>query len=202
MRSRCRTPFSCAAARPGAELAGDVERLVGRQPADAPQERGEVLAVDQLHGQEEVALRLPHVVHAADRGVRDLPGHPDLAVEAGEPLAVRVEAVGQELEGDRLLELQVVGAVDLAHPAAAEEPDDAVAAGQDRAGHEPLAAGAPGPARGGPLAARGRRRRGGARGTRGRAGRALRDVEAGPAGRARPLGGVDGGGAAGAREHG
>ena len=131
----------------GAELARDLERLVGRQPADAPQERGEVLAVHELHGQEEVALRFPHVVDAADRRVRDLPGHPHLAVEAREPLAVRVEAVGQELEGDRLLELQVVGAVDLAHPPAADEPDDAVAAGQDGPGHEPLAARAPGAAR-------------------------------------------------------
>ena len=124
---------------PRAELPRDVERLVGRQPADAPQERREVLAVHQLHGQEEVALRLPHVVHPADRRVRDLPRHPDLAVEPREPLAVCVEPVRQELEGDRLLELQVVGPVDLAHPAAADEPGDAVAPRQDRAGHEPLA---------------------------------------------------------------
>ena len=173
---------------PGAELSRDVEGLVGRQTADAPQERREVLAVHQLHGQEEVALRLPHVVHAADRRVGDLPGHPDLAVEPGEPLAVRVEAVGKELEGDRLVELQVVGPVDLAHPAAAEEPGDAVAPRQDRPGHEPLAARAPRTrSRGfapGPAKASARR----SPGAGGGAGRAVGDVQAGPAGRTRPVG--------------
>ena len=43
---------------------------------------------------------------------------------------------GQELERDRLAELQVVGAVDLAHAAAAEQADDAIAAAEDRARRE------------------------------------------------------------------
>ncbi len=185
-----------------AELAGDVERLVGGQSSDAAQERGEVLAVHELHGQEEVPFRLPHVVDAADRGVRDLPGHAHLAVEAREALPVLVEAVGQELEGDRLLELQVVGAVDLAHPAPADQPDDPVAAGQDRPGHEPLAGRAPGAVRGRDLPVRRGRRRRGSRGARGRAGRAVRDVEARPAGRAGAQGALDGSRAGGTGEHG
>ena len=63
--------------------------LSGGQPADAPQERGEVLAVHELHREEEVALRLAHVVDAADRRVRHLARHAHLAVEAREPLARR-----------------------------------------------------------------------------------------------------------------
>ena len=80
------------------------------------------------------------VADAADRRVRDLARHAHLAVEAGRGARRRrSSAVGQELEGDRLLELQVVGAVDLAHPAAAEKADDAVAPAEDGAGREALA---------------------------------------------------------------
>ena len=42
----------------------------------------------------------------------------------------------QELERDRLSELQVFGSIDFAHAAAAQQADDAVAAGQHRAGNE------------------------------------------------------------------
>ena len=74
--------------QPGAELPRDLERLVRRQPADPPQQRGEVLAVHELHRQEEVALGLADVVDAAHRRVRDLARDAHLAVEAREPLAV------------------------------------------------------------------------------------------------------------------
>ena len=50
--------------------------------------------------------------------------------------ASRCDAGGQELQRDRLAERQVVGAVHLAHAAAAEQRDDAVAAGDDRPGRE------------------------------------------------------------------
>ena len=67
---------------PGAELPRDLERLVRRQPADAPQQRGEVLAVHVLHREEVLAVDLADVVDAADVGVRDLPRDADLGVEA------------------------------------------------------------------------------------------------------------------------
>ena len=47
--------------------------------------------------------------------------------------------VRQELQRDRLVEREVVGAVHLAHAAASEQRDEAVAAGDDRAGREPIA---------------------------------------------------------------
>ncbi len=61
---------------------------------------------------------------------------PHLGVEALEAARRPRRASGQELERDRLAELQVVGAVDLAHAAAAEQPDDAVALGEHGPGRE------------------------------------------------------------------
>ena len=57
--------------------------------------------------------------------------------EALEGLWIRVESVGQELEGDGLPELQVVGPVDLAHAPLSQQARDAVAAGQEEARKEP-----------------------------------------------------------------
>ncbi len=184
-----------------AELPRDLERLVRRQPPDPAQQRGEVLAVHELHRDEEVALRLGHVVDAAHGRVRHVARDAHLAVEAREPLAVAVEAVRQELERDRLLELEVVGAVDLAHPAAAQQADDPVAPGEHCPGYEPLAGQPPPAVRGrARLLAGGRRPR--RRGVRRGAGRALGDVEAGSACRTGGLGTGDGRGAGGTREHG
>ena len=122
-----------------AHLARDLDRLVGRKPPDAPQQRGQVLAVDVLHREEVPSLDLADVVDAADVGVRDAAGVADLGVEAVDPGRLRGELRRQELQRDRLPELQVVGAVDLAHAAAADEADDAVALAEDRAGREAAA---------------------------------------------------------------
>ena len=51
---------------------------------------------------------------------------PHLVVEPVEAAGVARERRGQELQRDRLPELQVVGAIDLAHAALAESRDDAV----------------------------------------------------------------------------
>ena len=48
-----------------------------------------------------------------------------------------IDLLGQELQRDRLTELEVVGAIDLAHPAPAEAPDDAIAGVEQGAGREP-----------------------------------------------------------------
>jgi hypothetical protein len=123
---------------PRRHLPRDVQGLVLRETPDPAEERRQVLPVHELHRQEVLPLGLADVPHAADGRVRDLARHADLAVKALQALGVALERAGQELEGDRLLELQVVRAVDLAHPAAAEETDDAVALAEHRAGREPL----------------------------------------------------------------
>ena len=66
----------------GAQLTGDVDDLLGRQPADAPEQRGQVLALDQLHRVEDAALGLADVEDAAHRGMRDLPRQPDFVEDA------------------------------------------------------------------------------------------------------------------------
>ena len=68
--------------------------------------------------------------------MRDLARHPHFGVELRQPRRIAVDVRRQELQRDRLAELQVVGAVDLAHAAAAEPPDDAVASAEERAGLE------------------------------------------------------------------
>ena len=56
----------------GAELPGDLHRLVLGQAADAPQQRGQILAVDVLHRQVVLAIHLADVEDAADVGVGHL----------------------------------------------------------------------------------------------------------------------------------
>ena len=51
-------------------------------------------------------------------------------MELCQPRRVLVDVRRQKLERDRLPELQVVGAVDLAHAAAAEASNDAVASAE------------------------------------------------------------------------
>ena len=68
--------------------------------------------------------------------MRDLARDPDLAQQAGQSVFVLFQRCGQHLERHRLVELQVIGPVHLAHAAAAEETDDAITPGEDRARQE------------------------------------------------------------------
>ena len=68
--------------------------------------------------------------------MRDLAGDADFAVKTLEQALVLRGLFGQELQRHRLAEGEVGSAVDFAHAAAAEQPDDAVASAQQRAGNE------------------------------------------------------------------
>ena len=106
--------------QPGAELARDLDCLGRRQAADASHQRAQVFAVDVFHREEVEAVDLSEIVHAADVGMRHLPGQAHLVTEAlDRGLALR-ERFGQELKGHLLIQAQVVGAIDLAHAAAAQ----------------------------------------------------------------------------------
>ena len=83
-----------------------------------------------------LAAGFADVVHAAHVRMGDLPREPNFLVEARQPVGAMGDLLRQELESDGLAELQVVGAIDLAHAAAAQQADDAVAAGEHRAGNE------------------------------------------------------------------
>jgi hypothetical protein len=123
--------------QPGAQRVRHLHALVLRQPPDPLEERRQVLAVDELHRDEGDAVGLTDVVDPADVRVRHLAGGADLVVEPGDGGAVAAERLGQELQRHLLVELHVVGAVDLPHPAAAEQAQDAVAPRDRRADLEP-----------------------------------------------------------------
>ncbi len=75
-------------------------------------------------------------MHAAHVGVGHLPGEADLVVEILQPVAIPDQVFRQKLEGDRLTEREVVGAVDFAHAALAQGGHDAIAAGEELARSE------------------------------------------------------------------
>jgi hypothetical protein len=109
------------------DLAADVDRAVGPQPPVALEDRRQVLALDVLHREVEQAVDLARVVDGDD--VRMLQGGGDPGL-AREPLA---EAGGlgevrrDDLDGGPPAQVQVLGAVDHAHAAAADPLLDPVA---------------------------------------------------------------------------
>src|SRR5436305_12779349 len=119
-----------------AQFARDLERLVGREPAYAPQQRAQVLAVDVFHREEVKSLHLAQVVYAADVRMRHLPRDSDLVAEAFERLFVMRHGFWKEFERDWLVQGRVVRAVDLAHSAFPQHGDDAVASAQQLARRE------------------------------------------------------------------
>ena len=120
----------------GADLPRELDRALLGKPADAAEQRREILAVDVLHRQERVAVELADVVDAAHVRMRHLPRHPHFGVQLRQPRRIAIDFLRQELQRDRLPELEVVGAIDLAHAAAPEASDDAVAAVEEGAGRE------------------------------------------------------------------
>ena len=113
-----------------AELAGDLDGLVLRDPSDPAEQRGQILAVHVLHRQERPAVRLAEIVETADVLVRNLSGCAELGVKLGESIGIGCDVLGQELQGHRLVERQVVGAEHLAHAAAPEQRDESIPPGE------------------------------------------------------------------------
>jgi hypothetical protein len=114
-----------------AELAGQVQRLVFRKAADAPQQRRQILAVHVLHRQKRKARGVADVVHPADVLVRDLAGEAHLVVELRQAEGVVFKRRRQEFERDRLAQRQVVRTIHLAHTALSEAGDDAIAISEE-----------------------------------------------------------------------
>jgi hypothetical protein len=82
------------------------------------------------------SLDLPYVIDSADVWVSDLTGYSGLIVEAGERLWVEGDGFWEELESDGLVELEVIGLIDLAHSALADEGDNSVTTGEQGARDE------------------------------------------------------------------
>ena len=94
--------------------------LLGEQ---APQ----VAPLDVAHGDVEQALDLSRLVDRRDAGVVDRGGELGLPQEALTETLVPGEIGGEQLQGDLALEAQILGQVDVAHPAPAEQGLDPVA---------------------------------------------------------------------------
>ena len=129
-------PCSCTAARPLA-ISAPISKALSGQPADSAPQRLQILAVDVLHRKEVVTVSLAGVEDPADVGMGDLARDLQLAQQARQPVLVLLQRCGQHLERHRLVELQIIGPVHLAHTAPAEETYDAVAPRQDCAREEP-----------------------------------------------------------------
>ena len=109
----------------------DPRDLARRQRAAPPQDRREVLAVDQLHDDVRAARVLAVVVDRDDVGVAERGRRLRLLPEARREVGVAQVLGAEQLERDVATELGVGGAVDGRHPAAAQQLDQAVATTQD-----------------------------------------------------------------------
>jgi hypothetical protein len=122
----------------GAHLPRKFRRFVGRQAADAPEQAGQILAVDVLHGQVRLPLDLANVVNAAHIGVGNLARNADFVVEAGQQIQIAAGRFRQEFQRHRLSEQNVIGAEDFAHSAFAQSRDDAVPTDDQRSRFEAM----------------------------------------------------------------
>ena len=126
-RSRWSTPCAWAAASPAAQLLSDFQHAFRGETAGMAKQCGEVLTLDELHRVEDLAVGLADVEHAAHGRVRNLPREPHLFED---PLAFGVSGRIDELQRNRRVEDEVVGAPDLSHPAAPDARHHAVTAGE------------------------------------------------------------------------
>jgi hypothetical protein len=111
-------PRACAVPRSVGDLLHHVERVARRQALLAGERALEVAALQVLHADVEVALRVvPEVVQLHRVGVDDLRVALRLVVEAAHHLRVTGEGGVQELDGDLLADPDVLGLVDHAHAA-------------------------------------------------------------------------------------
>jgi hypothetical protein len=110
-----------------AELARDLKALVSGQPANAPQQRGQVFSVHVFHGEEDAAVGFAYIENPADIGMRNLASETHFGVKSIQCGFVPGKIHRQKLQGNGLAEFQVIGPVDFAHTAFADEGDDAVA---------------------------------------------------------------------------
>ena len=132
LMSRWTMPCSCAYARPSQSCADDLELRRQRQRLRPAQHRVKVLAAQEFHHDVRRAVVLAQFVDRDD--VRVLQPRDGLGL-ALEPLArrrVEREIDQHHLERDVAVERRVLGAIEHAHPAAAKQAQDFVAANMRR----------------------------------------------------------------------
>jgi hypothetical protein len=92
-------------------------------PTDAMLQR---CAVQKLHGDKGSSVLIINLVDGADIGVVQGGRSLRFALESGQSLHILFDLVRQELQGDKAVQLYVLGLVNHTHPATAEFLDDAV----------------------------------------------------------------------------
>ena len=118
-----------------ADLGSDLPGARLGERAHPPQQRLEVLPLDELHHDEVDVFVAPGVVEL-DHAWMGQPGHGlGLALEAGHEIFVVRILLPQHLDRDLAVVGQAAAAIDQGHPALAEVARDLVFAGEDPADH-------------------------------------------------------------------
>ena len=118
----------------GEHLAGDLGGALRRETPLLAQRLREALAAHVLHDRVGRAVVLhAHVEHVDDVLVPHAGGRPRFALEPRDGHALVGEVVMQDLDRDRAPDGDVLGLVDRAHPAAPEDPAQAVLPADDGA---------------------------------------------------------------------
>ena len=123
-------PLSCAAARPSAICTAIVERLARRQRARC-QRVAQRLAVEQLRHDVRRAVVHADVVHREDVRMVQRRGGSRFLLEALQPVGIGARRSRENLDRDVAPEARVARAIDLAHPARAEQRIDFVGTEMD-----------------------------------------------------------------------
>ena len=113
-------------------LGGDPGGLARRQRPGASDDRGEVLALDDLHDDERAGLVLAVVVDRDDVRVVERRRVLRLLAEARAEVGVPAVLGAKQLDGDVAIELAVVGPVDGRHAALSEQLDQPIPAAENR----------------------------------------------------------------------
>ena len=129
LKSRCTSPFSCAAASPR-PAAMNTFRISCQLRVRRLQPVGDGVPVDELHRDEHLLVERADVEHDDDVRVRQPRDRLRLAQRPLPPLVARDAGAGldpQQLDRDLAIQLGIVGRIDLAHPAATDEAEHDVA---------------------------------------------------------------------------
>jgi hypothetical protein len=110
---------------PFRDLSGDLDRLVERERS-AFEAFGEVLALDELHGEEADLTFVVQTVNRGDSRVVQRGQQLRLALQAGQPVGVAGQHRRQDLDRHLTIECRVEGPPDHTHPARADLLDQAV----------------------------------------------------------------------------
>ena len=81
----------------GTDLPRDFRGLVWRNPTNPADHRSKIFAINILHGQEESSVGFADVEHAADVGMRNLPGRAYFSVKPRERRGILGKRIGKKL---------------------------------------------------------------------------------------------------------